>query len=65
MQWQVSNSEMHLGLFWPNEAGDVFVANTGGVLDPKDGGVLSGVRGDEEPAEPVNSYLVISNHKLS
>ena len=49
---------MHLGLFWPNEAGDVFVANTGGVLDPKDGGVLNGVRGDEEPAEPVNSHLV-------
>ena len=41
-------------LFWPNEAGGVLVANTGGVLDPKEEGEVSGVRGDEEPAEPVD-----------
>ena len=52
---------MHLGLFWPNEAGDVLVANTGGVLDPKEGGVERGVRGEEDPAEPEgdnNVYII-------
>ena len=56
----------------PNEEGGVLVANTGGVLDPKDdGGVLSGVRGDPDPAEPekivlrkVFSELVACLHRL-